>query len=311
MRIGVHLNVFRSAIRTVFFIAVLSTATDLAAQEIKVRAGFFEDSVVVGDVTRFYLTATYPSQLNIVFPDSTFDYKPLEYERKQYFTTQTSDGISYDSVIYHLSAFELDSLQQLLLPVFQVNEKDCTSFFSNADTILLKTVIDDLRLDTLKLEKLPLKESLAYHQVESKFNYPVLFFVLAVLLTIVAVVWFVFGKKIRKHYRLKRMIKAHQQFIQVFSKEITTVQGDITPAVTESTVAHWKKYMEQLERKPYTKLTSKEIQRIERNENLGRILHTIDASIYGHPTETAPLFENLKVFAEERFNKKLEEVKNG
>jgi hypothetical protein len=97
----------------------------------------------------------------------------------------------------------------------------------------------------------------------------------------------------------------------VFAKEIMNVQSQHTPAVTEATVAHWKKYMEQLERKPYTKLTSKEIQRIERNEGLGNILHSIDASIYGHSTATTALFEDLKVFTQERFHQKLQEVKNG
>jgi hypothetical protein len=311
MRIGIHLRNIRSAIRLISFIVISSVTADLSAQNVQVRGGFFQDSVVVGDVARFYLAASYPSNLNILFPDSTFQYTPLEYEGKEYFATKTSDGISYDSVIYHLSVFELDSLQQLFLPVFQVNEKDCTLYLSNPDTILLRSIIDDIRLDTLELGKLPLKETLAYHSIDTIINYPVIFFVLAVTLTVVAIVWFVFGKRIRKHYRMKRMMKAHQQFMQVFTREIGNVQTHHTPAITESTVAHWKKYMEQLERRPYTKLTSKEIQRIERNENLGNILHSIDASIYGHQTATASLFEELKSFAQQRFHKKLEEVKNG
>jgi hypothetical protein len=295
---------------TLLFLAWLVGAS-IQAQEVKVRGGFFEDSVHVGDVPRFYLTATYPSELNVLFPDSTFNYKPLEYETKQYFTTRTRDGISYDSVIYSLGVFELDSLQVLFLPVYLANEKDCTKFISNPDTLLFKTVIHDVKTDTLVLKKLPLKESIAFHPIDTMINYPVVSFVAGTILVVVALGWFLFGKRIRKHYRMKRLIKAHHAFIQVFTKEIGSVQSEHTPAVTEATVAHWKKYMEQLERKPYTKLTSKEIQRIESDENLGNILHSIDASIYGHSTATASLFENLKVFAQQRFHKKLEEVKNG
>lgn len=306
-----HCYSFWSAIRIALLFGISLVSTVIRAQDVKVRGGFFEDSVVVGDVARFYLTATYPSELNILFPDSTFNFAPLEYGTRQYFTTRTRNGISYDSVIYHLDVFELDSLQLLFLPVYLVNENDCTKFISNPDTLLFRTVIHDVKTDTLLLEKLPLKENVAYHSVGSNFNYPVVIIISGILLTAVAVFWFVFGKRIQKHYRVKRMVKAHQEFIRVFSKEIVDIQNHHTPAVTEATVAHWKKYMEQLERKPYTKLTSKEIQRIESNEGLGNILHSIDASIYGHSTVTTALFENLKVFTQERFHKKLQEVKNG
>jgi hypothetical protein len=310
MRIA-FLSQVRHVLCMAVFMIVALTASKSSAQDIKVRGGFFEDSVVVGDVVRFYLAAEYPSKLNVLFPDSTFSYKPLEYDHKQYFTTKTSDGISYDSVIYHLGVFELDSLQLLALPVFQVNEKDCTQYFSNPGALALQTVIHDLKLDTLELGKLPLKESVAYHPIPAEFNFPVFFFVVATLLIVTALVWFIFGKRIRKHFRIKRMTKAHQLFIQQFSHQISSLDREHSARLTESTVAHWKKYMEQLERKPYTKLTSKEIQRIEKDETLGGILHAIDASIYGHQSSVSRHFDDLKTFAQQRFNKKLEEVKNG
>lgn len=311
MRIGIQNTKVLFIIRIASFVLLSIINAELFAQEVKVRAGFFEDSVIVGDVARFYLTASYPSKVNVLFPDSAFKFNPLEYESREYFATRTTNGISYDSVIYHLSVFEVDSLQQLLLPVFVVNENDCTQVLSAADTIILNTVVHDIKIDSIELGKLPLKESLAFHKMTSAFNYPVFFFVVASVLIVIAVAWFVFGKRVQKYFKMKRMIKAHQQFIHNFGREIGKVQASHTAVVTESTVAQWKKYMEQLERKPYTKLTSKEIQRIERNEGLGKILHRIDASIYGHQDITVSLFEELKAYAQERFNKKLEEVKNG
>ena len=83
-------------------------------QEVVVRGGFFLDSLSVGDETGFFLSATYPSNINVIFPDSTFDYHPFEFNRKRYFATQTTNGKSYDSVIYYLSTFEVDRLQQLI-----------------------------------------------------------------------------------------------------------------------------------------------------------------------------------------------------
>jgi hypothetical protein len=135
--------------------------------------------------------------------------------------------------------------------------------------------------------------------------------VIGTVLIVVAALWFLFGKGVRRHYKIKRMIKAHQIFIAGFDQKITTVSQQYSPLSTEDTLVHWKRYLEQLERIPYTKLTSREIQRLEKDEQLGTTLHGIDEAIYGHNTQAAVLFESLKAFAQQRFNKKLEEVKHG
>jgi hypothetical protein len=43
--------------------------TYVAAQEVEVRSGFFADSVTIGQPSGFYLSATYPSNANVLFPD--------------------------------------------------------------------------------------------------------------------------------------------------------------------------------------------------------------------------------------------------
>lgn len=293
-----------------FLVVLLSLACQhVHAQDIQVRAGFFEDSLVVGDRVRFYLAAEYPSNLNILFPDSTYNFAPFEYNGRNYFPTQTEGGVSYDSVIYSLSTFEVDRVQRLDLPVFLVNPQDCTVFHSNSDSVLLRQLVG--KVDTISVEDLPLKENVAYQNVQRLFNYPVLFFVLAALLIITAVVWFVFGKKIRRHFRVKRMLKAHQQFVADFIRQIESLKQAYTPPAAEATLARWKKYMEQLERKPYTKLTTREIQRLEKDEMLTKNLNAIDGGIYGHTTNIVAPLESLKSMAEQRFAKKLEEVKHG
>jgi hypothetical protein len=69
--------------------------------------------------------------------------------------------------------------------------------------------------------------------------------------------------------------------------------------------------MENLEARPYTKLTTRETMQLENNDVLGRNLHAIDGAIYGHNTAVVESLENLKQFADQRFSKKLEEVKHG
>ncbi len=284
--------------------------TYVCAQDVEVRSGFFSDSVKIGEPSGFYLSATYPSNTNILFPDSAYNFSPFEFERKKYFTTETADSRSYDSVVYYLSTFEIDEIQTLSLPIFQLNPQDCTAFESNVDSIRLILSATDIP-DTVSLQTLPLKVSLAYENVPYDFNYPILFLVLSILIVAVAVVWFFFGKKIRKHFRMKSMLKAHQQFLQTFSSNIENVRTAFSPTSTESTVSFWKKYMEQLEARPYTKLTTSEMLRIQNDEVLGKNLKAIDGAIYGHNTSVVESLQSLKSFADERFNKKLEELKHG
>ena len=280
------------------------------AQDVIVRGGFFKDSLRVGDQTGFYLAAEYPTKLNILFPDSTFRFTPFEYENKRYFPTKTTKGRSYDSVIYYLSTFEVDSIQALSLPVFQLNPMDCTVFLSQRDTILLSELVKNLP-DTVTLKNLPLRMNVAYEDVPYLFNYLVAGIIVGVLLVIGGVVWIVFGKKIKRHYRLRRMQKAHQKFLEIFNLQVDSVKTAFSSVTTESALSQWKKYMEQLEARPYTKLTTKETLLIENNELLGRNLHAVDAAIYGHDTSVVESLESLRNFADRRFVQKLEEVKHG
>ena len=289
---------------------LMSSMWPLLAQDVTVRSGFFLDSLKIGDQTGFYLAAKYPSNLNIIFPDSTYNFTPFEYERKRYFPTQTTQGQSYDSVVYYLSTFEVDRVQTLSLPVFQLNPQDCTKFASPPDTILLTELVKNLP-DTLTAENLPLRVNTIYENVSYLFNYPVLIISIAVLLVGSLIVWFAFGKKIIRHFRLKKMLKAHQKFLDSYSAQIDAVKTAFSSVTTESALSLWKKYMENLEARPYTKLTTRETMQLENNDVLGRNLHVIDGAIYGHNTAVVESLENLKLFADQRFSKKLEEVKHG
>lgn len=288
----------------------VSGAAISAAQDVKVRGGFFLDSLRVGDQTGFYLTAEYPANLNIAFPDSTFNFGPFEFISKQYFPTETTSGQSYDSVIYYLSTFEIEPLQMLSLPVFQLNEHDSTIYSTDIDTVSLIELAKNLP-DTVTAQNVPLRQNTVYENVARHFNYPVLIISLAALMVIAVIVWAGFGKKIRKHFKLKKMFRAHQRFLDAYNQQVETIKAAFSATQTEHALAHWKKYMEQLESRPYTKLTTRETVRMENNEVLGKNLHSIDGAIYGHNTRVIESLESLKQFADQRFSKKLEEVKHG
>jgi len=300
-----------STLRT-FIIVVLLFEWGFSQAQVKVTSGFFADSLMVGDHTRFFLTARYPSSTTLLFPDSTFSFSPFEMEKKTFFPTRTADGISYDSVIYTLSTFEIDRVQRLRLPVFEIVNRDSVVHYSPTDSILLTSLVT-MNVDTIPAENLPLKVNVAFQGLSSLFNYPVLLIVLAGLIVILVVGWLVFGKRIMKHFRTKRLLKFHRSFLASYSEKIAAVRSTFSSASAETAVFFWKKYMEQLEANPYTKWTTRETASNDPDDAMIGSLKTIDSAIYGyyHDETLHRSFENLKAVADQRFTKKLEEIKNG
>ncbi|HEX5171562.1 MAG TPA: hypothetical protein VFW11_20430 [Cyclobacteriaceae bacterium] len=291
------------------FVISLAIQSSTSAQELKINGGFVQDSIKVGEDVIYYLTARYPRELNILFPDSTVTFFPFEYHTRRYFPTHTDQGISYDSVVFYLRTFETDSIQHLALPVYVIHPQDCTVVSASLDSIAIKALIRNLP-DSVSLQDLPLKETVSYETISTTFNYIILTFVLGILLLITATVWTLFGKKIKRFYQIKRLQKNHIRFLEEFNTKLSALQIKPIPAVAESTATLWKKYLENLESRPYTKLTTKEIVALIQNEQVKASLHSIDRAIYGNHDVVARSFDGLINFAENEYRKRLEEVMN-
>lgn len=294
----------------ILFLFITSTFTSLA-QEVSVRGQFKTDSVKLGEPIEYYLIAKYPSQWQVLLPDSTFSFAPFDFQKKVYFPTRTINNQSTDSVLYILSTYEIDSIQALKIPAFVVLPNDCTSYESNVDTVFFKRLVSHVP-DSVSAEQLPLKTNTAYNAVNWLFNYPVASIIIGALLIISILVWIIFGKKIKRHFTLKRLTKNHLEFIKNFELSVERLESGFTPESAERSVIIWKKYMEDLVTRPYTKSTTRELKEIENNETLISALRVIDRSIYGRiPPDTLDSFLNLKEFSQSQFNKKLEELKHG
>lgn len=280
------------------------------AQEIKVNGGFLSDSLKIGEETAFYLSAHYPSELNVLFPDSTFGFTPFEFQKRNYFPTRTENGVSADSVVYYLTTFEIDRVQYLDLPVFLVQPQDCTIFRSSRDSVLITQLVAEVP-DSLSADKLPLKMNTAYHEVPWQFNFWIALIALGIVLIIAAIVFIFFGKKIRVWLLARRLTRKHFQFLETYNSIVGQLKNSFSSMTTESALSTWKKYMEQLESRPYTKLTTRETLYLVNDEVLAKTLSTVDRAIYGHNTSVIESLETLKSIADQRFSKKLEEVKHG
>lgn len=280
------------------------------AQEIKVTSGFVKDSVAIGEPISYYLTARYPESVMALFPDSTFKFTPFEFGSKKFFTTKTTNGVSLDSTIYTLSTFEIEKVQYLSLPVYVTTARDCTAFESARDSIFLIEQINVPASDTLAIKNLTLKSNTLYERVFTEFNTFILMIVAGVLIVAAVAVWIFYGKKIIRYFKIRKLEKKYQQFAQLFASQVTDISQNFSREKTEHALSTWKKYLEQLERKPYTKLTTREVITLEADNLLGKSLSVIDQAIYGHQTAVAEPLNSLKSIAEQRFNKKLEQIRH-
>ncbi len=293
-------------------IALLSCLiqVSVSAQEVKVTAGFIQDSVAIGQPISFYLTARYPESVMALFPDSTFKFSPFEFGGKQFFPTKTTHGISFDSAVYKLSTFEIEKTQYLSLPVYVTTARDCTAFESVRDSVFLIEQIKIPATDTVSLKNLALKSNTLYERVFTQFNTFILLIVLSVLVIAAIIAWIFFGKRIIRYFRIKKLEKKYQQFLQAFSRQAEEISQGFSREKTESALSTWKKYLEQLERKPYTKLTTREVIKMDADALLGNSLRMIDNAIYGNQIAVDEPLNSLKTIAEQRFTKKINQIRH-
>lgn len=252
----------------------------------------------------YSLSIEYPRGSNLIFPDSLYDFSPFEYISKTAFFTKSDSIKSFDSVVYYLSTFEIDPIQKLALPVFLTSPGDSTSYYAQEDSILLQQLITQMP------DSIAFKANSEYANVKLDFNYPYLIFGLSIFLLLLIAVILIFGKQIRKKISLYRLKKRHEKFLSVFNDMLSRTQNRKEDA--ESLLLIWKKYMEKLENAPFTKLTTKEIVRIQPDDSLKLNLKNIDKGIYGHENikNLASSFTELKNYAFERLNVKMNLIKN-
>ena len=228
--------------QTLWVILLTGTSPLLHAQDIQVRGYFRTDSAALGEVIPYVLTAAYPRNMQVLFPDSTISVAPFETVGKKFFPTKSAGDTSRDSAVYFVSTFELDSTQGLRIPVFVLQEQDCLAVFPDADSIHLRYRVK-IALDSIPVEKLPLKANTAYQRVRQFLNYPALLIGLAILAAALLGTWILFGKQIRRYFLLRRMKRKYLNFLQRFGGAISRMGPDASSRVAEETLWHWKNYI--------------------------------------------------------------------
>jgi len=251
----------------------LAIIINISGQQIEPKGKFLQDSMAIGEPVQYSLSIRYPADFQILMPDSLYNYAPFEYTSKKFFPTKSDSTQSFDSVVYTLTSFELDKVQQLKLPVFIIQGKDSTAVYAKKDSIYLEEQIQVVS------DSLQMKTDAIITKLDKDFNYPYLIAFLIALGIIILMVLIFFGKKLRKKWQIWRLNKRHKKFRISFESKLSSV-GDMSVEKIEKLLYTWKKHAEFISKSPYAKLTSKEINQMQQNEELYENLKSIDKTIY-------------------------------
>ena len=278
----------------------------------KLTGSFSKDSLKVGKHIPFKVVFEHQYDKEVIFADSTYDFSPFEWVRTEAFPTQTtSEGVATDSAIYWLRSFELDTIQSLKLPVFVLNQKtgDTLKYFTEVSTKETEFVLSEANLkNILEKDSITFYQNTTFLEIPRFVNYPLYAILVIFILIVLVLVFVLFGESIRRNYRLKRLQRQHEKFIQDYANQLQRVEN---PEATDHTLGMWKAYIERLKNEPFTTYTSSEISRLTKNEALGENLKVIDRAIYGGQIDknTELALQNLKNYAINIFEKRLAELR--
>jgi hypothetical protein len=262
---------------------------------------FMADSIEIGKPIRYVLSYRHSPAAEVFFPDTTYNFYPFELLNRSYLPTETTNKGSLDSVIYTLETFEITPIQRLSLPIYSLSQKDCTTVFSQPDSVFLKEMIKG------NLGNLGLKSDLKLIPLQPQIDYlRVVGYLLGILVGVMVIYGF-FGRFIRKQYRLFRFGQRHREFLLNYKRH---TRGTFNSNNIGKALVLWKKHLEWLEKKPYSSYTTKEIINQLPNERLEEALRDVDSAIYGGIISTQmPFAMNiLQETATERYQERRSEL---
>jgi hypothetical protein len=266
---------------------------------------FVQPAVRVGELVEYELVFRHAPGLNVVFPDSTAEYQPFEYVRRHYWPTRTRQGISLDRCRYVLRTFSLDSVLPLRLPVTLLRGRDTVLLY--AEPARIRLVRTAPRVDPAA-ELPPLRQDTRLRPVAEQFNYPYWLAAAAALLLLAGVVWWTFGRNLRRRYQRYRMARNHVYFLAQYARHLERFQLSRSLANMERAITLWKNYLARLEGNSLNTLTTKEIVALYAGDSdVASALRLSDRVIYGNqlPDEateqTDHALDSLRRFADRRY----------
>jgi hypothetical protein len=285
----------------------LLNANPVFAQEIKLEGKFRKDTVQVGEPVEYEISIEHPLDINLILPDSLAQFPGLEIVHKGYEPTKSDSLVSTEKIWYTFTSFVPDTLITFALPVYWIREADSIAVFPAPDTLVISTILPKNKAvaDTLQLTS-----DTDIMPVEPQFNYPYLLIGLAALAVFVIAIISIFGDRILLRWRAFVLQRRHRKFMREFNTQLEAVK--LGQASAKLPYFLWKNYLENLEKEPYTKLTTAEISRIDKEtQSWQPSLHALDMVLFDYePSDQNTLLAltTLGQAAESRFRLKQDEI---
>lgn len=290
-----------------FFLCVLSIFSSFTSlsQEIEYKIYFIEDSIKIGDSITLISTLKYPETIEIVQPDSSYNFGQFDFIGKKVFPSIKNANSIYDSAIYFLRTFEIDSIQKIELNSIILNRNDSLNISSNEEYINLVYQVENITSTT--------KENTVLRTIKSIFNSEKLLIYLIVISFLLISLYLIFRKRIKKYFRVRRLKKDTEEFNQEFSYLLKKYELNNDINDLESVLLLWKRFMDKLTDKAYLSLTTNEISPLLKNKNLIKTLQEIDKNLYSNNKEVISSNKLNKLFSEANNTSKTEikKIQNG
>lgn len=247
---------------------------------IELQGGFVVDSTRLGLPTPFVVTALYPSEQPVFFVDSTYDFSPFEWSHMRYFPSQMREGRIYDSVIYYLTPFLLDSVQHIRLPFRWLRKKDTVVAYTQIDSVHIAGLLPP----PSSPEEAQLQSQIVYQNVLLAFNYW-LFVGIGGAICVLVIVVFLYGRRpLLRWLRKRRLELRYRRFKEEFATLSRALKKENNLQQLEQMLVLWKSYLEWLEKAPYRKLSTQEICALPEHKILHEPLQLLDRALYGQRT---------------------------
>ena len=277
------------------------------AQEINYKGFFKKDKASIGDTIYFISIIKYPKNIEIIQPDSSYNYKSFEYINKIVTPSYKMNEKIVDSTIYLIRTFNFNSIQSLELSSYIINNEDSLVITSNIDSISIDNQITAID------QSLKVKYNTIYTKIHSLINYIKIITISLIIISIIIVVYIVFGKKIKTYFKIRKLNKQLKKFIFEYKSQISKYKTNKLKNELEKLLIIWKIYMEYTSSRPYLSSTTKEIQFFNKDIKTINSLKRIDKKIYSNDNKALESkdINNLYNEAKKSFDIKLYEIKNG
>ena len=246
---------------------------------------FLTDSIDIGRPFQYALTYRHPPAADLLFPDTANQFAPYRVKNVALFTTRTTgtgfEAVSVDSAVYTLLSFETDSVQLLRVPIRLINAVDCTNLFTQTDTVFLRSKLRSAPAALTDDASLTLATETTVAPLQQQFNYPVLGLFAAGLALAMGLLYRISGRTVQRQWRLYQLNRQHRQFLREFNRLSRSINADSAADTANQAVISWKTYLEIIEKRPYSSLTTSEIAERVDDERVTTALREADRMIYG------------------------------